>query len=114
MNTKHIENAVKKLTYTDSDGDSVMYDKRLENMKKELDKRYKQKRINKLREGMVGYWIGSDNKLSFVQDLADEHVLAILNKYLEARTFTTNSDRSMPNKYYEIKIEALRRGLIDR
>ncbi|MBT7339040.1 MAG: hypothetical protein HN802_05075, partial [Candidatus Jacksonbacteria bacterium] len=42
MNTKHIENAVKKLTYTDSDGDSVMYDKRLENMKKELDKRYKQ------------------------------------------------------------------------
>ena len=40
MNTKHIENAVKKLTYTDSDGDSVMYDKRLENMKKELDKRY--------------------------------------------------------------------------
>jgi len=114
MNTKHIENAVKKLTYTDSDGDSVMYDKRLENMKKELDKRYKQKRINKLREGMVGYWIGSDNKLSFVQDLADEHVLAILNKYLEARTFTTNSDRSMPNKYYEIKIETLRRGLIDR
>ena len=110
----NIENAVKKLTYTDSDGDSVMYDKRLENMKKELDKRYKQKRINKLREGMVGYWIGSDNKLSFVQDLADEHVLAILNKYLEARTFTTNSDRSMPNKYYEIKIEALRRGLIDR
>ena len=82
--------------------------------KQELDKRYKQKRINKLREGMVGYWIGSDNKLSFVQDLADEHVLAILNKYLEARTFTTNSDRSMPNKYYEIKIETLRRGLIDR
>ena len=49
-----------------------------------------------------------------LEDLADEHVLAILNKYLEARTFTTNSDRSMPNKYYEIKIETLRRGLIDR
>jgi len=119
MNSIHLNNAVNKLSWSIqnevlNDTEKEEKEKSLECMKKELSKRHKQMQINKLRQEMSGYWIDKNNKLWLLQDLDDGHILSILGNYPVKRAFKSGGDGKLPSKYYEIKIEALRRGLIDK